>query len=179
MLDSTPELNYMTQFVFLLFENCQVPLKSEERYKIEIHFSPGVKDREEIMDSGESVNRRVPDSKKINFHLKRMLPVVRDDIVLENLSLSNMPSVKVQKRTSKSLPTLMSKDELKMVQSKAAQRNIFEEEEESQTVDQPIIPPLLLNETESQSISDNITIQKLCKCLTRIIPSNVVIVLLL
>ena len=170
----------MTQFVFLLFENCQVPLKSEERYKIEIHFSPGVKDREEIIDSGESVNRRVPDSKKNNFHLKRMLPVVRDDIVPENLSLSNMPSIKVQKQTSKSMPTLISKDELKMVRSKTAQRSIFEEEEESQTVDQPAIPPLLPHETESQSISDNITIQKLCKLtLTHIIPSNVVIVLLL
>lgn len=158
LLDSTPELNYMTQFVFLLFENCQVPLKSEERYKIEIHFSPGVKEREEIIDSGESVNRRMK-----NFRLKRMLPAVRDDVVPENLSLSNMPSVKVQKRTSKSLPTLMSKDELKMVRSKAAQRSIFEDEEESQTVDQPTVAPLVPNETESQSVSENIANQKLCK----------------
>ena len=51
-----PELNYMTQFVFLLFENGQVPVDSENRYKIEIHFSPGAKGREEITSAGESVS---------------------------------------------------------------------------------------------------------------------------
>ena len=166
----------MTQFVFLLFENCQVPLNSEERYKIEIHFSPGAKEREEMIDNGDSVNRRVPDSKKNHFCFKRMLPAVRDDVVTENLSLSNMPSVKIPKRTSKSLPTLMTKEELKMVRSKAAQRSIFKEEEDSQTVDQPTIPSLLPNEIEPQSVSDNITIQELCKYLTLIISSRVLFV---
>ena len=152
----------MTQFVFLLFENGRVPVDNEERYKIEIHFSPGAKEREEINTSGENVFRR--DFKKNNIRLKRMLPAVRgDDVVTENLSLSNMPSVKVQKRTSKSLPTLMSKDELKMVRNKATHISIFEEEGESQNVDKPTSLPILQNDNESQSNNDNITVEELCK----------------
>lgn len=153
----------MTQFVFLLFENGRVPVDSEERYKIEVHFSPGAKEREEIIASGESVNRRVLDSKKNNFRLKRMLPAVRDDIVMENFSLSNMPSVKVQKRTTKSLPSLMSKEELKLVRSKTTQISIFEDEDDTQNVDTPISSSLLQNDTESQSANDNI--DGLCKFL--------------
>ena len=154
----------MTQFVFLLFENGRVPVDSEDRYKIEIHFSPGAKEREEIIASGESVFRR--DFKKNNIRLKRMLPALHDDIMTENLSLSNMPSVKVQKRTSKSLPTLVSKEELKMVRTKATQISIFEEEEESQNVDKPTSLPILQHDTESQTINDNInTVEEFCKLL--------------
>ena len=153
----------MTQFVFLLFENGRVPVDDEDRYKIEIHFSPGAKEREEINTSGENVCRR-DDFKKNRIRLKRMLPAVRgDDVVTENLSLSNMPSVKVQKRTSKSLPTLMSKDELKTVRGKATHISIFEEEEESQNVDKSTSIPILQNDTESQSNNDNITVEELCK----------------
>ena len=155
----------MTQFVFLLFENGRVPVDSEERYKVEIHFSPGAKEREEINTSGESGSRHISESRKNNIRLKRMLPAVHDDIVTENLSLSNMPSVKVQKRTSKSLPTLMSKEELKMVWTKATHVSIFEEEEELQNVDKPTTLPVLQNDAESQTTSDNITIEQLCKLL--------------
>ena len=163
----------MTQFVFLLFENSQVPLNSKERYKIEIHFSPGAKEREEMIDNEDSVNRHAPDSKKNNFHFKRMLPAVRDDLVTENLSLSNVPSVKVPKTTSRPLPTFLTKEELKIAQSKATQRSIFEEEEELQTLDQPAIPLLLPNEIEPQSVSDKIDIQELCKYLNLFMSSNV------
>ena len=152
----------MTQFVFLLFENGRVPVESEERYKIEIHFSPGAKEREEINTSREGVFRR--DFKKNNIRLKRMLPAVHDDVITENLSLSNMPSVKVEKQTSKSLPILMSKEEAKMVQSKATHTSIFDEEE-SQNVNKPTSLPLLQNDTHSQSNNDNITIEELCKLL--------------
>lgn len=152
----------MTQFVFLLFENGRVPVDDEERYRIEIHFSPGAKEREEINTSGENVFRR--DFKKNNIRLKRMLPAVHgDDVVTENLSLSNIPSVKVQKRTSKSLPTLTSKDELKMARSKTTHINIVKEEEESQNVDKPTSLPILLNDNESQGNDDNITVEELCK----------------
>ena len=160
LLDGTAELNYMTQFVFLLFENCRVPVESKERYKIEIHFSPGAKDREEINTSGESAGKRILDSKKNNIRLKRMLPIVHDDVVSENLSLSYMPSVSVQKQTSRSLPALMSKEELNMLRNKAAHHSIFDEEEESQSGDKPTS---LQIDNESQTVSDNVTIKELCK----------------
>ena len=108
-----------------------MPVDSKECYKIEIHFSPGAKDREEI-NSGESAGKCILDAKKNNICLKRMPPVVHYDVVSENLSLSCMPSGNVQKQTSKSLPALMSKEEIR---SKAAQHSIFEEEEESQSAD--------------------------------------------
>ena len=150
----------MTQFVFLLFENGRVPVNSEERYKIEVHFSPGAKGREEIIASGDSISTRVLDSKKNTVRLKRMLPV-RDDMLTENLSLSSMPSVKTQKRTSsKSLPSLMSKEDLIMIRNKIS---IFEEEEEESQNINSTPTPLLQNDTESQS-NDDIS-EELCKFL--------------
>lgn len=156
LLDGTPELNYMTQFVFLLFENVRVPVDSEERYKIEVHFSPGAKGREEIIASGKSISNRVLDNKRHNVCLKRMLPR-SDDVIGDNLSLSNMPSTKVAKQTSRSLPTLMSKENIKTVRSKATQISIFEEEEESDDVDKPLILP---DGNDSQDSNED-----LCKCL--------------
>ena len=150
----------MTQFVFLLFENCRVPVDSKERYKIEIHFSPGAKDREEINTSGESASKRILDAKKNNIRLKRMLPVVHDDVMSENLSLSYMPSGNVQKQTSKSLPALMSKEEMNVLRSRAVQHSIFEEEEESLSADKPTSI-----DNESQIVTDNVTIKELCKLL--------------
>lgn len=143
----------MTQFVFLLFENCQVPVDSEERYKIEIHFSPGAKGREEIIASEESIDNQHLDTKKDSVHLKRALPGVCDSIMTEKL-LSNMPSVKIKKRTSKSLPTLMSKEELKMI-SKTRQINIFEDEKESKSTS------LMWLQNNSDSQSD----EELCEFL--------------
>ncbi|KAL8588634.1 hypothetical protein ACOMHN_050214 [Nucella lapillus] len=40
-LDATAELNYMSQIVFMLFEDPSKDLKSDERYHMELHFSPG------------------------------------------------------------------------------------------------------------------------------------------
>jgi len=149
----------MTQFVFLLFENGRVPVDSEDRYKVEVHFSPGAKGREEIIASGDSISTRVLDSKKNTIRLKRMLPV-RDDILTENLSLSSMPSVKAPKRpSSKSLPSLISED-LKMVRNKATQISIFEEEVESQNIKSTTVP-LLHNDMESQCNDDDS--EELCK----------------
>ena len=36
------ELNYMTQFVIMLYEDPNKELSSEERFTVELHFSPGV-----------------------------------------------------------------------------------------------------------------------------------------
>ena len=69
----------MAQIVFMLFEDKQEPEDSEERYKVEIHFTPGAKGREEIIASEESVhsaeNAKVDISKTLLYtSLKRLIP---------------------------------------------------------------------------------------------------------
>ena len=69
----------MAQIVFMLFEDKQEPEDSEERYKVEIHFTPGAKGREEIIASEESVdsaeNAKADISKTLLYtSLKRLVP---------------------------------------------------------------------------------------------------------
>lgn len=40
-VSAIPEYSYMTQIVFLLFESVQKPLDDKERFRVEVHFSPG------------------------------------------------------------------------------------------------------------------------------------------
>ncbi|TRY56143.1 hypothetical protein DNTS_015264, partial [Danionella cerebrum] len=42
-LSAVPELNYMTQIVIMLYEDNNKDPSSEERFHVELHFSPGVK----------------------------------------------------------------------------------------------------------------------------------------
>uniref|UniRef100_A0A672F1L2 Inositol hexakisphosphate and diphosphoinositol-pentakisphosphate kinase n=1 Tax=Salarias fasciatus TaxID=181472 RepID=A0A672F1L2_SALFA len=46
-LSAVSELNYMTQIVIMLYEDNNKDLTSEERFHVELHFSPGVKGVEE------------------------------------------------------------------------------------------------------------------------------------
>ncbi|XP_049903206.1 inositol hexakisphosphate and diphosphoinositol-pentakisphosphate kinase 2 isoform X1 [Epinephelus moara] len=46
-LSAVSELNYMTQIVIMLYEDNNKELTSEERFHVELHFSPGVKGVEE------------------------------------------------------------------------------------------------------------------------------------
>ncbi|KAL1007538.1 hypothetical protein UPYG_G00088080 [Umbra pygmaea] len=46
-LSAVSELNYMTQIVIMLYEDNNKDLSSEERFHVELHFSPGVKGCEE------------------------------------------------------------------------------------------------------------------------------------
>ena len=116
-LDGTPELNYMTQFVFLLFENGQVPVDSKDRYKIEIHFSPGAKGREEIIAAGESPSCLGLDSKKTVFPLKRQLP--DEDRLSRKGSTSSIQSGTTRiKRQTQSLPVLMGSEQLHVLKRK-------------------------------------------------------------
>ncbi|XP_069031219.1 inositol hexakisphosphate and diphosphoinositol-pentakisphosphate kinase 2 isoform X11 [Embiotoca jacksoni] len=46
-LSAVSELNYMTQIVIMLYEDNNKDLASEERFHVELHFSPGVKGVEE------------------------------------------------------------------------------------------------------------------------------------
>lgn len=129
ILDSTPELNYMTQFVFLLFENGQVPVDSEDRYKIEIHFSPGAKGREEIISAGESVSCLGLDFKKNVFPLTRQLP--DEDRLSRKSSTSSIQSgttVKVVKRQTQSLPVLMGPDQLQSLKKKLSISRLYDRE---------------------------------------------------
>ena len=42
-LGEVPELNYMTQIVLLLYEDPKADPLSENRFHVEMHFSPGAK----------------------------------------------------------------------------------------------------------------------------------------
>ncbi|KAM4744563.1 inositol hexakisphosphate and diphosphoinositol-pentakisphosphate kinase 2 isoform 2-T2 [Anableps anableps] len=46
-LSAVSELNYMTQIVIMLYEDNNRDISSEERFHVELHFSPGVKGVEE------------------------------------------------------------------------------------------------------------------------------------
>ena len=66
--------------VFLLFEDRQEPEDSEDRYKVEVHFTPGGKGREEIVAGSESTNSSTESLKAdisktlLYTSLKRMVP---------------------------------------------------------------------------------------------------------
>ena len=70
----------MAQIVFLLFEDKQEPEDSEDRYKVEVHFTPGGKGREEIVAGSESTNSSTENLKAdisktlLYTSLKRMVP---------------------------------------------------------------------------------------------------------
>ena len=54
VMRKAPELNYMTQFVFMLFEDVRKPEGSMDKYHVDIHFSPGIKGRRELIFEGSN-----------------------------------------------------------------------------------------------------------------------------
>jgi hypothetical protein len=53
-IKKAPELNYMTQIVFMLFEDVNKPEDSLDKYHVDIHFSPGIKGRAELTSTNGS-----------------------------------------------------------------------------------------------------------------------------
>ena len=111
----------MAQIVFLLFEDKQEPEDSEDRYKVEVHFTPGGKGREEIITGDKSVGSSTEslkaDISKTRFYtsLKRMIPEKRQHKLpcplarREAKTSCVIPLVEtcgVKRTKSKSLPTL-------------------------------------------------------------------------
>lgn len=121
----------MTQFVFLLFENGQVPVDSEDRYEIEIHFSPGAKGREEIIAAGGSVSCLGLDFKKSVFPLKRQLP--DEERLSRKSSASSIQSgttVTNIRRQTQSLPMLVTADQLQSYQRKLSASRLYDKDSE-------------------------------------------------
>ena len=88
---SIPELNYMTQIVFMLFENITEPLDSKLRYRVDVQFSPGVKGREDVLKG--TIREHSADSSPECGHGKpgmwvKRLPVTFDALA-EGLSLED------------------------------------------------------------------------------------------
>ena len=48
-IGNSPELNYMTQIVLLLFEDMSQLEHSDSRYQVDLLFSPGVKGRQDLL----------------------------------------------------------------------------------------------------------------------------------
>ena len=118
----------MTQFVFMLFENGQVSVDSEDRYKIEIHFSPGAKGREEIISARGSVSNLGLDFKKSVFPLKRQLP--DEDRLSRKSSISSIQlgTTTKAKRQMQSLPVLMGPEQLQSFQKKLSTSRLYDKD---------------------------------------------------
>ncbi|KAL9985509.1 hypothetical protein ACROYT_G007924 [Oculina patagonica] len=65
-LAEVPELNYMTQLVLLLYEDPKADPLSENRFHLELHFSPGAK----TMDDPEFLTRSSPTRKRSEEEMK-------------------------------------------------------------------------------------------------------------
>ena len=48
-LDSTPELNYLTQIMFMMYEDARQPPDSPSRFEVQVLYSPGVQYRERFL----------------------------------------------------------------------------------------------------------------------------------
>ena len=123
-------------------------MDSKDRYKIEIHFSPGAKGREEIIAAGESVSCLGLDSKKNVFPLKRQLP--DEDRLSRKSSTSSIQSgttVRI-KRQTQSLPVLMGSEQLHSFRRKLSCGQPFDED----TEDIPENPSLATSIASGSSI---------------------------
>ena len=156
LLDCVPELNYMAQIVFLLFENSRAPRDSKDRYKVEIHFSPGAKGREEIIASGLNTSNHVLSHRKHSVPLRRMLPN-RFQRKFSTLAEPIIQPVMI-KRTAKSLPSLMSQKEFEALKEIASKRHLFDTDSEKPQGDlQPINGAVPSVAFRPHSPSSNIT----------------------
>lgn len=74
-IHNIPELNYITQIVFLLFEDVSKPEKSDLRYRVHIHFSAGVRCRDELVPCSD-VKKTSPElaGKPLQTHFVRLIP---------------------------------------------------------------------------------------------------------
>ena len=162
ILDSTPELNYMTQFVFLLFENGQVPVDSEDRYKIEIHFSPGAKGREEIISAGGSVSSLGLDFKKSVFPLKRQLPD-EERISRKSSTSSIQLGTTTKMKQTQSLPMLMGPEQLQSFQKKLTISRLYDKDTGDIPENVSIASGSILSIDSVDTTLNDLTIEELSK----------------
>ena len=115
----------MAQIVFLLFEDKQEPEDSEDRYKVEVHFTPGGKGREEIIAGDKSIGssteslqadisktrlytsikRMVPENKQRQQHNQLLCPLSRPG-AKTSCTIPINETYTVKRPKSKSLPAL-------------------------------------------------------------------------
>ena len=157
----------MTQIVFLLFENSQAPADSKDRYRVEIHFSPGAKGREEIIASGGRASSLKLVQKKHSVPLRRMLPNYVNHQKASHLEVSSTDPVQV-KRPAKSLPVLMSPEELETVRQVASKNSLLDADTYEPSKDQLLlssVPSFTFKPSLPCSSSDIDTItEELSKC---------------
>ena len=153
----------MTQFVFMLFENGQVSVDSEDRYKIEIHFSPGAKGREEIISAGGSVSNLGLDFKKSVFPLKRQLP--DEDRLSRKSSISSIQlgTTTKTKRQMQSLPVLMGPEQLQSFQKKLSTSRLYDKDTGDIPENVSIATGSILSIDSVDSTLNDFTIEELSK----------------
>ena len=154
----------MTQIVFLLFENSQAPTDSKDRYRVEIHFSPGAKGREEIIACGGRASSLKLVQKKHSVPMRRMLPNNVNHQKASHLEVSSADP----KRPAKSLPVLMSPEELETVRQVASKSSLLDADTYEPSKDQlhlSSVPSFTFKPSLPCSSSDIDTItEELSKC---------------
>ncbi|XP_030045498.1 LOW QUALITY PROTEIN: inositol hexakisphosphate and diphosphoinositol-pentakisphosphate kinase 1 [Microcaecilia unicolor] len=105
-LSAVSELNYMTQIVIMLYEDNNKDPSSEERFHVELHFSPGVKGCEEDENAPTGCGFRPAsaeneDKKPNQGSLEDLSKVKGTDEVDRSLLMSPLPSelISVQRKS--------------------------------------------------------------------------------
>uniref|UniRef100_A0A672F3K0 Inositol hexakisphosphate and diphosphoinositol-pentakisphosphate kinase n=1 Tax=Salarias fasciatus TaxID=181472 RepID=A0A672F3K0_SALFA len=92
-LSAVSELNYMTQIVIMLYEDNNKDLTSEERFHVELHFSPGVKGVEEEENAPTGFGFRPASAE-----------VARQVEAHQSLFSSSLPFCRKQDETDRAVP---------------------------------------------------------------------------
>lgn len=147
-LDEVPELNYMTQIVLMLFEDPKADPRSEKRFHVEMHFSPGAK----TIDDPEFLARSSPTRKRSHEDLKQLTSSITSTDATEqgregksskvgDTGKSNAASEEQQvpeflhSEIKASRPFEQSKESTRVTISVATQRPALLEEEEEQQME--------------------------------------------
>lgn len=64
-IEETSELNYLTQIIFMLYEDPREDLTSDQKYRVTLHFSAGDRLLEEQLGE-KSIYKKVPEANNIN-----------------------------------------------------------------------------------------------------------------
>ena len=77
-MDSTPELNYLTQIMFMMYEDARQPPDSPSRFEVQVLYSPGVQYRERFLcgvgDQGHNPLQQSSDQELVSEHNSQVPP---------------------------------------------------------------------------------------------------------
>ena len=63
-INEISELSYLTQIVLMQYEDPMVDIHSDQRFHVELYFSPGLKTPDQVIDMGKNKTRKSASKKK-------------------------------------------------------------------------------------------------------------------